>query len=246
MTTLGHLIEAFENESFCDVEIKLEDGSILRAHAVILKLGSVWFRRRLSENVSTEGPVLCDNHAQQTMKDVIKFLYTSSITISVENVEELYMIANYYSIDRLSKMCTDFYEMVSCEKMTRKKQERQSIAENIEIDMPSGEDAKEIAIIYRSHGGMAFERLFRPDDSLKSIYTWLCAEVEADILPPKFSLGCSDPASCTAGGCKHTYPLTAEIANRSGIGSLPEVLFIKQEEFTGNDTLTGYDNVLFA
>ncbi|OWF47887.1 hypothetical protein KP79_PYT20366 [Mizuhopecten yessoensis] len=130
--------------------------------------------------------------------------------------------------------------------MTRKKQERQSIAENIEIDMPSGEDAKEIAIIYRSHGGMAFERLFRPDDSLKSIYTWLCAEVEADILPPKFSLGCSDPASCTAGGCKHTYPLTAEIANRSGIGSLPEVLFIKQEEFTGNDTLTGYDNVLFA
>ncbi|XP_033762253.1 uncharacterized protein LOC117343807 [Pecten maximus] len=136
-------------------------------------------------------------------------------------------------------------EMASFDKLMNKKKERQAMAEGIEIEM-TGENTKLVSVVYPAHGGMSFERLFQSDDSLKSVYTWLCCDVDADILPPKFRLDCLNEFTCIDDNCQHRYPLTAETAYRSRIETLPETLCIVEEEYTGNDTLTLYDDVLFA
>ncbi|XP_062582463.1 BTB/POZ domain-containing protein 2-like [Saccostrea cucullata] len=111
MAVLGNkLIELFKDQLYCDVNIKLRDGAI-QAHRVVLILGSDWFAARLSENwESASKDITCNVHSTAVMKSMIEFLYSSYIETSVENVEEIYQVADYYGVKELLQRCIDFMQ----------------------------------------------------------------------------------------------------------------------------------------
>lgn len=109
MATLGNkLIEAYKDQLHCDVNIKLRDGEI-QAHRIVLVLGADWFKARLSEKWDSESNVItCDVHSGDVTKSMIEFLYTSEVEISVKNIEDIYQIADYYSVKDLLQKCINF------------------------------------------------------------------------------------------------------------------------------------------
>lgn len=109
MATLGNkLIEAYKDQLHCDVNIKLRDGEI-QAHRIVLVLGADWFKAQLSEKWDSESNVItCDVHSGYVTKSMIEFLYTSEVEISVKNIEDIYQIADYYSVKDLLQKCINF------------------------------------------------------------------------------------------------------------------------------------------
>ncbi|XP_056018709.1 uncharacterized protein LOC130054144 isoform X1 [Ostrea edulis] len=118
---------------------------------------------------------------------------------------------------------------------------RRKMAEDTVIAFPDKE-RKVITIIYEDHGGMSFTRPFCKDDTLQSIFTYICKEVEAEILPPVFHLECMAPLKCPTANCKHCWELDA--SHSLPISSLPDALIIKEGNFLMDDTITNYGNVL--
>ena len=43
------VVDAFEQQKFCDVSLLLADGSKIGAHRTVLQIGSQWFQTRLSK-----------------------------------------------------------------------------------------------------------------------------------------------------------------------------------------------------
>ncbi|XP_062582465.1 uncharacterized protein LOC134244220 isoform X2 [Saccostrea cucullata] len=136
-------------------------------------------------------------------------------------------------IDEEMKRLFDVMEM----KIKRKK-----MAEDAVISFPNKEDRKLVTIIYEDHGGMSLTRPFNKDDTLQSVFTYICREVDAEILPPAFHLECTSPLKCQDEGCRHCFEL--EATYNMPIASVPDVLILKEGNFLMDDTLTNYGNVL--
>nr|XP_022287447.1 uncharacterized protein LOC111100118 isoform X6 [Crassostrea virginica] len=131
------------------------------------------------------------------------------------------------------------------EEMMQKKKERQAFADSTFIKFPSLEEPSiRVSVIYESHGGLSINRPFKVTETLSSIYTWILSEVEPEILPPVFHLECRKPSSCEQSNCPHIWEL--EKAHSKKITELPPVLFLREGNFSANDTLTGFGDVLFS
>ena len=75
MAKLGKkIIEAFKNQSLCDVTILLADDSKFGAHRMVLKFGSDWSKTRLGENRDHSDPVNCTDFSALRTRSVIEFL----------------------------------------------------------------------------------------------------------------------------------------------------------------------------
>jgi hypothetical protein len=111
MSVLGNrLYQAYKDQNHCDIELQLQDG-IIKAHKIVLALGSQWFEARLGDNWNKQvGAIKCDTHSGESTRALIEFLYTSKIEISIDNAEELFQVADYYNVEDLIKKCTDFLE----------------------------------------------------------------------------------------------------------------------------------------
>ena len=68
------IIDVFENSSICDVTILLADGCTVRAHRMVLKFGSDWFKTRLGENWDHGDPVNCTDFSAIHTRSVIEFM----------------------------------------------------------------------------------------------------------------------------------------------------------------------------
>nr|XP_022287442.1 uncharacterized protein LOC111100118 isoform X2 [Crassostrea virginica] len=131
------------------------------------------------------------------------------------------------------------------EEMMQKKKERQAFADSTFIKFPSLEEPSiRVSVIYESHGGLSINRPFKVTETLSSIYTWILSEVEPEILPPVFHLECRKPSSCEQSNCPHIWEL--EKTHSKKITELPPVLFLREGNFSANDTLTGFGDVLFS
>nr|XP_022310203.1 uncharacterized protein LOC111115670 isoform X1 [Crassostrea virginica] len=118
---------------------------------------------------------------------------------------------------------------------------RKEMADRAEISFPS--EGKDITIVYEHHGGMSFSRPFCLDDTVQSVFNYICQAVEPEILPPIFSLECPSPTSCQSADCKHTYEL--EYAHGVNVAKIPSVLILKEGNYNMDDTITNYGNVFF-
>ncbi|CAC5415447.1 unnamed protein product [Mytilus coruscus] len=109
-----------------------------------------------------------------------------------------------------------------------KKRQRKSVAEGISLKLPEG-NRKYITVVYQEHGGISMTRQFGENDTLQVLYTWICMEMDPEILPPKFHLGCHAPEKCTDDDCDHSYVLTPDSANYKIYKHTPTLLFIKED-----------------
>ena len=92
-------MEAFKSQTQRDVKIKLCDGTIIQAHRVVLVLGAKWFEARLRVEWNKESNTIkCTEHSTLNTQAMINFLYSNEIQLTMESVEEMYQISDYYDI----------------------------------------------------------------------------------------------------------------------------------------------------
>ncbi|KAM8883371.1 kelch-like protein 10 isoform 1-T1 [Synchiropus picturatus] len=95
---------------FCDAVIKVEDVEF-PVHKVLLCNCSSYFRvlfRRWSIPEQKEFPI--SGVSPDTMRLIIEFVYTGSITVTEQNVKDLLQAAEYFNINNMKGTCSTFLE----------------------------------------------------------------------------------------------------------------------------------------
>ncbi|XP_056004810.1 uncharacterized protein LOC125657539 [Ostrea edulis] len=99
-----------------------------------------------------------------------------------------------------------------------------------------------ICVVYEDHGGLGFNRPFKKNDTVKSVYSWIISPIDPEILPPVFHLECFAPTNCQSKNCPHIYELAKD--HKVSVDELPDVLYLREGYFAVDDTFTGFGDVL--
>uniref|UniRef100_A0A8W8JTF0 Zinc-ribbon domain-containing protein n=1 Tax=Magallana gigas TaxID=29159 RepID=A0A8W8JTF0_MAGGI len=75
----------------------------------------------------------------------------------------------------------------------------------------------------------------------ESVFTFACQEINPEILPPSFYFECVSTESCMFANCQHSFKL--EECHGINIRDIPDVLLLKEAEYSLDDTLTNYGDV---
>jgi len=83
----------------CDYTVRA-GGLLMHAHRAVLIAGSDYFRALLTGDMreSRESEVMLDGVVETGMQAVIDFIYTSSMTISLNTVEDILSAATYLQV----------------------------------------------------------------------------------------------------------------------------------------------------
>ncbi|XP_042226375.1 actin-binding protein IPP-like, partial [Homarus americanus] len=106
---LENLHSLWQLQKFCDVEI-LVDGSIVKAHRVILSAGSKYFKAMFTCGLAekTTQSIEMKSMKLNILQLLVDFIYTGNMKITVENAQELIAAANMLIMSRAIRVCTDF------------------------------------------------------------------------------------------------------------------------------------------
>jgi hypothetical protein len=109
------LIQCFDNEHHCDVEVQLDDGSILKAHCLVLSISSTWFKTALSERWVPAGQerirrldCIYDGHSASTVRQVIRYMSTNDLSLTLDNIEKAMACSSNYNILGLTNQCSQY------------------------------------------------------------------------------------------------------------------------------------------
>ena len=98
----------------------IEDGTKLKCHRIVLSASSEYFKNVFGWS---ESDVL-DVHNEitgETMQMVLKFIYSGKISLTKENVNDILIAANFFSILHIVELCSEFLlnnlEVGSCLEM---------------------------------------------------------------------------------------------------------------------------------
>jgi len=99
----------FNANTYSDITLIVE-GKQIYAHKVILALRNDKFRAMFDSNFkeSTQKELLIENFSYNITLLFIKYLYTDTVGITIENVFELLECANYYNCTQLLRKCEIF------------------------------------------------------------------------------------------------------------------------------------------
>ncbi|KAM7404468.1 hypothetical protein PAMP_011813 [Pampus punctatissimus] len=97
-------------KQLCDAVIKVDDVEF-QAHKVILCNCSSYFRA-LFTHWSTPDSHVFEIHSMtpDTMKIILEFAYTGSVSVTKENIQELFIAADQFSVTGITQACCDFLE----------------------------------------------------------------------------------------------------------------------------------------
>ncbi|XP_015372407.1 PREDICTED: kelch-like protein 2 [Diuraphis noxia] len=112
----SHIVNVFEalqslrqDEVFCDIGLKTDDGTIVFGHKVVLMSASQYFRAMFTNfNESQKNLVNINELNSTVLKLMIDFIYTGKIMISKENVQDLLPAANLLQLDYVKDACVKF------------------------------------------------------------------------------------------------------------------------------------------
>ncbi|XP_061191015.1 uncharacterized protein LOC133199174 [Saccostrea echinata] len=133
--------------------------------------------------------------------------------------------------------------MKEFEEMMQQRQERQLFAQSSFLYFPTKDEPQvQLCVVYESHGGLAINRPFKLNDTVKSVFSWICVEIDPEILPPVFHLECRTPTNCPNPSCPHIYELKNNFKVK--VGDLPNILYLREGYFATEETFTGFGDVL--
>jgi len=101
------LLKLHRKEDLSDFIIKLQDGSDLNVHKLLLCLHSPVFSRMINNNAmveSLEDSVEISDFEPQVVKSFVEFLYSGEVSEDLD-AEKLLLIADKYQVDCLIKHC---------------------------------------------------------------------------------------------------------------------------------------------
>ena len=100
----------YELRELCDVILETEDGLSVSVHRNVLAASSPYFRAMftgcLAES-SKEKIKLIDIEGK-SLREVIEFMYTSSVSITDDNVESLLKAASVFQLIEIVNVCCEF------------------------------------------------------------------------------------------------------------------------------------------
>ncbi|ESO09403.1 hypothetical protein HELRODRAFT_168385 [Helobdella robusta] len=108
---LRNLYKNFENGSFCDLTIVCKDASF-KVHKLVLASSCDFFSSMFQFNFNENKSNTIDlSHSKASIiRAVIKFVYTGSVKLTEDNVQDLLIVADQYGLSDLFKICTKFLE----------------------------------------------------------------------------------------------------------------------------------------
>ncbi|XP_046561968.1 uncharacterized protein LOC124270948 [Haliotis rubra] len=108
------LLRQRETGELCDLTIKL-NGRCFNAHKAVLALWSPYFlsmftcdmRERLTRELDLSESLILER--DDVFGTVLDYMYTGSITLTIENVEDIVKISDFLLIDDVKEYCRQFY-----------------------------------------------------------------------------------------------------------------------------------------
>ena len=99
-------------DHLCDVTLVTKDDKQFTAHRNVLSAASPFFFKLLQSDMkeNREGIVRFEEISGAVMEDVLEFIYTGSVEVTEENVEDLIAAANYLLIPGLKTVSGRFLE----------------------------------------------------------------------------------------------------------------------------------------
>ena len=99
-------------DHLCDVTLMTKDDKELKAHRNVLSAASPFFFKLLQSDMkeNREGIVRFEEISSAVMEEVLEFIYTGSVEVTQENVEDLIAAANYLLIPGLKTISGRFLE----------------------------------------------------------------------------------------------------------------------------------------
>ncbi|XP_075125955.1 kelch-like protein 10 [Leptodactylus fuscus] len=117
---MSHMADTIYNElrledKLCDVVIKASDVEF-KAHKIILCGCSLYFRTLLTSSWNNEEKDVYDipGISPDTMKLILEFAYTGTVPVNSNNVENLFIAADYLNILSLIPICSEFLKNQLC------------------------------------------------------------------------------------------------------------------------------------
>ncbi|XP_035233755.1 kelch-like protein 28 [Stegodyphus dumicola] len=95
----------FDLDKLFDCCLRSEDGLEFGAHRVILASRCDYFRGIFSGNFGTETKVNLSGISGSILCEILRFLYTGSLTLNEDNIIDIIVSADYFLIDKLLNKC---------------------------------------------------------------------------------------------------------------------------------------------
>ncbi|XP_015191994.2 BTB/POZ domain-containing protein 17-like [Lepisosteus oculatus] len=110
---MEELCQLFNSEDFCDVQLVINEKVFLKAHRVILAIGSDFFRNMFSNDSWQESKQNVIQLKEQDncvdyFQDFLRYFYTGCITVNAENLFPIYMLSDKYGVLAVKQGCEKF------------------------------------------------------------------------------------------------------------------------------------------
>lgn len=105
------LCDLLENEKFVDCVLKIKDKEF-PCHRLVLAASSPFFKAMfLSElEESKKREIVLKDVEPSVMGMILRYLYTSDITLTEQNVQDIFMVANMYQIPSIFSVCVSYLQ----------------------------------------------------------------------------------------------------------------------------------------
>lgn len=95
---------------FCDVTLKLADGSEYPAHRVILAASSQYFHTSFTSGFDDSNSAIynMNNISSNTVESLLEYFYSGNVHITHDNVSEMIDVADFMFVENLKLKCRKF------------------------------------------------------------------------------------------------------------------------------------------
>ena len=107
---INKMNELRADKILCDISLQCDDGRKFFVHKLVLSAVSPYFRALFQTNMSEKDQFLINIKGieSESLDSLIEFAYTTSITVTIENIFSLLTAANMLCFEDVEKSCVDF------------------------------------------------------------------------------------------------------------------------------------------
>lgn len=105
------LCDLLENDRFVDCVLKVKEKEF-RCHRLVLAASSPYFKAMFLSNLeeSKKREIVLKDVDPIVMGMVLRYLYTSDINLTEQNVQDIFMVANMFQIPSIFSVCVSFLQ----------------------------------------------------------------------------------------------------------------------------------------
>ncbi|KAM7378862.1 hypothetical protein PAMP_004457 [Pampus punctatissimus] len=105
------LCDLLENDKFVDCVLKIQDKEF-RCHRLVLAASSPFFKAMFLSDLeeSKKREIVLKDVEPGVMGMILRYLYTSEINLTEQNVQDIFMVANMYQIPSIFSVCVSYLQ----------------------------------------------------------------------------------------------------------------------------------------